>query len=183
MVFSVFVQHSAKHIAPSSVVYASMLVEHCELCQWESHTYVYALRVFHDVFSCHNTSLHLRDIKCCLMLSFIFICFILFYSLQNSMAKNNDIQMTIRIDPELYNPCKSRADDAGQTLAEWIRRAMKDKLERENSDKVYIAKSEAELEQFVERVVFRIDSRVGTPGKSKKPSRRNARLSSDKSVQ
>lgn len=43
---------------------------------------------------------------------------------------NAIIQMTIRLDPEFHAACSASADEAGQTLAEWIRRAMRDKLDR-----------------------------------------------------
>ena len=40
------------------------------------------------------------------------------------------IQMTIRLEPDFHTECKGYADALGQTLGEWIRRAMKEKLER-----------------------------------------------------
>ena len=43
------------------------------------------------------------------------------------------IQMTFRLSPEFHAECKARSDEAGQTLAEWIRRAMREKLEREKT--------------------------------------------------
>lgn len=45
---------------------------------------------------------------------------------------DDQIKMTIRLDPEFHAACSASADEVGQTLSEWIRRAMKDKLDRIN---------------------------------------------------
>lgn len=42
--------------------------------------------------------------------------------------------MTIRLESEFHEECKARSDKIGQTLAEWIRRAMREKLEREKKE-------------------------------------------------
>lgn len=47
------------------------------------------------------------------------------------MGAKDEIQMSFRLPNELHLPCKESAENQGQTLAEWIRRAMQEKLERE----------------------------------------------------
>lgn len=47
------------------------------------------------------------------------------------MSDYDGIQMSFRLPAELHLPCKQAAENDGQTLAEWIRRAMREKLERE----------------------------------------------------
>jgi len=69
------------------------------------------------------------------------------------MSKNPDvIQMTIRLEPAFHKACLASAEELGQTLAEWIRRAMKDKLEKiSNAD--YPSCNDAELEATIRKVV------------------------------
>jgi len=67
---------------------------------------------------------------------------------------NDEVQMTIRLEKDFHARCKKLSDDAGQTLAEWIRRAMREKLEREvNSDSGI---SDNELDARIEAVLTRI---------------------------
>lgn len=63
----------------------------------------------------------------------------------------NEIQMTIRLDKDFHAQCKALSDDAGQTLAEWIRRAMREKLEREANGGPEI--SDSDLRETIRSVV------------------------------
>jgi predicted DNA-binding protein len=47
------------------------------------------------------------------------------------MVNDNEEHLTVRLSSELRAACQSRADEVGQTLAEWIRRALREKLERD----------------------------------------------------
>ena len=44
-----------------------------------------------------------------------------------------DIQMGLRLKPEFHEKCLKVAKEKGQSLAEWIRRAMQHELDREES--------------------------------------------------
>ena len=44
-----------------------------------------------------------------------------------------DIQMGLRLKPEFHEKCLKVAKEKGQSLAEWIRRAMQHELDREQS--------------------------------------------------
>ena len=46
---------------------------------------------------------------------------------------DDGIQMSFRLSSDLHYASKASAESAGQTLAEWIRRAMREKLEREKT--------------------------------------------------
>ena len=67
---------------------------------------------------------------------------------------NNEVQMTIRLEKDFHAQCKALSDDAGQTLAEWIRRAMREKLEREVNGNSGI--SDDELDSRIEAVLTRM---------------------------
>ncbi|MCZ0859903.1 hypothetical protein O0S10_01510 [Methanocorpusculum sp. MG] len=67
---------------------------------------------------------------------------------------NNEVQMTIRLEKDFHAQCKALSDDAGQTLAEWIRRAMREKLEREVNGDSGI--SDDELDSRIEAVLTRM---------------------------
>lgn len=62
--------------------------------------------------------------------------------------------MTIRLEKDFHAQCKALSDDAGQTLAEWIRRAMREKLEREVNGDSGI--SDDELDSRIEAVLTRM---------------------------
>lgn len=47
---------------------------------------------------------------------------------------DDGIQMSFRLSSDLHYASKASAESAGQTLAEWIRRAMREKLEREKTE-------------------------------------------------
>lgn len=47
------------------------------------------------------------------------------------MSKKGDVQVSVRMPKTLNEQCSIRAELAGQTLAEWIRRAMQEKLDSE----------------------------------------------------
>lgn len=69
----------------------------------------------------------------------------------------DDIQMTIRLEREFHAQCKERSDCAGQTLAEWIRRAMREKMDREDETPPPKSPplSDEELEKLILRTVER----------------------------
>lgn len=71
----------------------------------------------------------------------------------------NEIQMTIRLDKDFHAQCKALSDDAGQTLAEWIRRAMREKLEREVNGESDISDSEfkARVKEVLEEMLAERD--------------------------
>lgn len=53
-------------------------------------------------------------------------------------------QLSIRMEDELHNKAEKAAKEAGQTLAEWVRRAMKEKLEREEQASSFVTRAEFE---------------------------------------
>ena len=65
---------------------------------------------------------------------------------------NDDVQMTIRLEKDFHAVCKERADYAGQTLAEWIRRAMRGQLDKELNPQPEMLTTE-ELEQVIARIL------------------------------
>ena len=65
---------------------------------------------------------------------------------------NDDVQMTIRLEKDFHDVCKERADYAGQTLAEWIRRAMRGQLDKELNPQPEMLTTE-ELEQVIARIL------------------------------
>jgi len=65
---------------------------------------------------------------------------------------NDDVQMTIRLEKDFHTMCKERADYAGQTLAEWIRRAMRGQLDREINPQTEVLTAE-ELEDVIARIL------------------------------
>ncbi|HJK57564.1 MAG TPA: hypothetical protein O0X46_02170 [Methanocorpusculum sp.] len=67
--------------------------------------------------------------------------------------------MTIRLDKDFHAQCKALSDDAGQTLAEWIRRAMREKLEREVNGESDISDSEfkARVKEVLEEMLAERD--------------------------
>ena len=60
-------------------------------------------------------------------------------------------QLSIRMGDELHNKAEKAAKDAGQTLAEWVRRAMKEKLEREEQETSFVTR--AEFEELQNRIM------------------------------
>ena len=60
-------------------------------------------------------------------------------------------QLSIRMEDELHNKAEKAAKDAGQTLAEWVRRAMKEKLEREEQETSFVTL--AEFEELQNRIM------------------------------
>lgn len=60
-------------------------------------------------------------------------------------------QLSIRMEDELHNKAEKAAKDAGQTLAEWVRRAMKEKLEREEQETSFVTR--AEFEELQNRIM------------------------------
>lgn len=70
------------------------------------------------------------------------------------------IQMTFRLSPEFHAECKARSDEAGQTLAEWIRRAMREKLEREKMVAVPHTELSPEQDAGVEDMVRALIEKV-----------------------
>jgi hypothetical protein len=54
------------------------------------------------------------------------------------------------MEDELHNKAEKAAKDAGQTLAEWVRRAMKEKLEREEQETSFVTR--AEFEELQNRI-------------------------------
>lgn len=60
-------------------------------------------------------------------------------------------QLSIRMEDELHNKAEKAAKNAGQTLAEWVRRAMKEKLEREEQETSFVTR--AEFEELQNRIM------------------------------
>ena len=71
----------------------------------------------------------------------------------------NEIQMTIRLDKDFHAQWKALSDDAGQTLAEWKRRAMREKLERGVNGESDISDSEfkARVKEVLEEMLAERD--------------------------
>jgi predicted DNA-binding protein len=70
------------------------------------------------------------------------------------MDSDNEIQLSIRMSAKFRDECKQLSDAAGQTLAEWIRRAMREKLEREVNGESDI--SDEELDARIEAILTRM---------------------------
>lgn len=89
------------------------------------------------------------------MVSLVFVCFRAVYIVvtpkTNNMDSDNEIQLSIRMSAKFRDECKQLSDAAGQTLAEWIRRAMREKLEREVNGESDI--SDAELRETIRSVI------------------------------
>lgn len=69
-----------------------------------------------------------------------------------------DVQMGLRLKPEFHAECSKMAKEKGQTLAEWIRRAMQHELDRErNSGTVDggVFVSYSELDTYIEKFLDR----------------------------
>lgn len=49
------------------------------------------------------------------------------------VQKNRETVITVRCDDSLRNGAQLLADEAGQSLVEWIRRAMREKLDRDSA--------------------------------------------------
>ena len=68
-----------------------------------------------------------------------------------------DIQMGLRLKPEFHEQCLKVAKEKGQSLAEWIRRAMQRELDREKfgtsggSGAVDYTELDARIERVIER--------------------------------
>lgn len=60
-------------------------------------------------------------------------------------------QLSIRMEDELHDKAEKAAKGAGQTLAEWVRRAMKEKLEREEQETSFVTR--AEFEELQNRIM------------------------------
>lgn len=73
---------------------------------------------------------------------------------------DDGIQMSFRLSSELHYACKESAEGAGQTLAEWIRRAMREKLEREKMVAVPHTELSPEQDADVEEIVRALIEKV-----------------------
>lgn len=62
--------------------------------------------------------------------------------------------MGLRLKPEFHEECSKVAKEKGQTLAEWIRRAMQHELDRERDQSVKaggVFVSYSELDAYIEK--------------------------------
>lgn len=70
-------------------------------------------------------------------------------------------QLSIRMEDDLHNKAEKAAKEAGQTLAEWVRRAMREKLEREaDPAPAYVTRAEFEA---LRRSVQNIEKNTENP--------------------
>lgn len=64
---------------------------------------------------------------------------------------NHETTITVRCNNDLKDKAEELANEKGQSLVEWIRRAIKEKIERETS-----GVSDAELEATVRKVLLKM---------------------------
>ena len=68
------------------------------------------------------------------------------------MNYDEPIQMNVRIPAELHQRCLEDARDKGQSLAEWIRRAMQDKIDASNNSTMGDKTSDKQYAELVEKI-------------------------------
>lgn len=91
------------------------------------------------------------------------------------MPDNDGIQMSFRLPAEIHFPCKELAEKNGQTLAEWIRRAMKEKLERDTGAREEFTREQ--LKEIAREEALKIISEMSTNISSKGiGNRQNVRI-------
>jgi len=84
------------------------------------------------------------------------------------MSQNDDANWThfnVRCEKELRKRAEADARNLGQSFAEWIRRAMMEKLERvqvRTSAEPVLAMSDGELKELVRKLMLEIKSETKT---------------------
>ena len=72
-----------------------------------------------------------------------------------------DIQMGLRLKPDFHKKCAELANNAGQSLAEWIRRAMKEKADRDSHDFTTYVKDDLikalDNPEYVQKLIEKIE--------------------------
>lgn len=66
---------------------------------------------------------------------------------------NREASITVRCDNELKEQAEQLAREKGQSLVEWIRRAIKEKIDRDVS-----STDEAQIEETVRRILLKMRS-------------------------
>ena len=98
------------------------------------------------------TNIDVVNNKCCQMLVYVIKSYILLSF--DCIIMEKDIQMGLRLKPEFHEECSKVAKEKGQSLAEWIRRAMQHELDRERDQSVKaggVFVSYDELDAYIEK--------------------------------